>query len=64
MTEKEFREKFSVRMCDKCCATCRHGRDLCDDGAYDCVHPLLEGGTVTDCIVTSAEFVCDAWERQ
>lgn len=60
MTEQEFREEFSVRTCGKCCATCKHGRDLCDDGVYDCVHPALEG----DSILTSAECVCDAWERQ
>ena len=59
MTEKEFRRRFSVRMCAKCCATCKYGRDLCDDGAYDCVHPHLDG----DNMVTSAEDVCDAWER-
>lgn len=57
MTGKQFREKFKVRMCTKCCATCIYGRDLCDDGAYNCVHPELEG----ECIVTSAEDVCDAW---
>lgn len=60
MTEDEFRKKFNVRMCDRCCASCRHGRDLCDDGAYDCVHPKLDG----DNIIVSAESVCDAWESQ
>lgn len=49
-----------VRQCDKCCATCKHGRDLCDDDVYDCVHPKLEG----DYIVTSSSYVCDAWEKQ
>ena len=60
MTGMEFKEKMRVRMCEKCCATCKHGRDLCDEGAYDCVHPCLEG----DSIVTSAEDVCYAWEKQ
>lgn len=60
MLEDEFRKKFNVRMCEKCCATCRHGRDLCDDGAYNCLHPLIrEEG---ESILTSAESVCDAWE--
>lgn len=58
MTENEFREKFMVRQCDKCCATCKHGRDLCDDDVYNCVHPKLEG----DYIITSSSYVCDAWE--
>ena len=60
MTGPDFKEKMRLRMCEKCCATCKHGRDLCDDGAYDCVHPHLDG----DFIITSAECVCDAWERQ
>ena len=35
MPEKEFREKNNVRMCEKCCATCAYGIDLCDDGRLD-----------------------------
>lgn len=58
MKEKEFIEKHNVRTCGKCCATCKHGRDLCTDGVYDCVHPDLEG----ESIIVSSESVCDAWE--
>lgn len=57
MPEKEFREKNNVRMCEKCCATCAYGIDLCDDGIYSCKHPDLAG----DYIMTSSESVCNAW---
>lgn len=58
MTGKEFAEKYNRRMCEKCCASCIYGRDLMCDGAYDCVHPDLNG----DSIITEAESVCDAWK--
>lgn len=58
MTYGEFREKYRVREVEKCCATCRHSIDLCDDGAHECHHSDLDG----DYIINKAEDVCDVWE--
>lgn len=58
MTCGEFRKRYNVREVERCCATCRHGRDLCDDGAYECHHADMEG----DYILNFAEDVCDVWE--
>ena len=58
MTCREFREKHRVGGVEKCCATCRHSIDLCDDGACECHHPDLEG----DYIINLGEDVCDVWE--
>ena len=58
MTGEEFKKKHNVRTCGKCCATCKHGRDLCDDDVYNCVHPEMDG----DYAVTFSSYVCDAWE--
>jgi hypothetical protein len=60
MTGKEFREIRKVRPCEKCCATCKHGRDLCDDGLYQCVHPDM--AICGDYIYTDGTDVCDVWE--
>lgn len=60
MTDEEFKDRYRVRICNRCCASCKHGRDMCDDGAYYCVHPALEG----ESIIVSSESVCDAWEKQ
>lgn len=56
MSEQQFREKFKVRTCTKCCANCLYGRDLCDDGMYNCVHPELE-----EPILNYGEDVCNGW---
>lgn len=58
MTAEEFKDRYRVRECNRCCASCRHGRDLCDDGVCQCVHPKLDG----DSLYTSLDSVCDAWE--
>lgn len=60
MKVEEFKKKHNLGECDKCCATCRHGRDLCDDGVSECVHPDLEG----DSMITDMHDVCNAWERE
>ena len=60
MNEKEFREKHNVRQCEKCCGNCAHGRDLCDDGMSQCVHPDLGD----ESIITSLDDVCDAWKAK
>ena len=58
MTVEEFKEKNNVRSCVKCCATCSHGRDLCDDGMYECAHKDLDGNSM----YTGAYSLCDKWE--
>ena len=60
MTGKEFRVIRKVRPCEKCCATFKHGRDLCDDGMYQCVHPDM--AICGDYIYTDGTDVCDVWE--
>ena len=59
MTAEQFKKANNLRDCEKCCATCRHGRDLLDDGVHQCVH-----GDVDDQkgLFTYAEQVCDKWE--
>ena len=56
MTSQQFKEKHGVRSCERCCANCRYGRDLCDDGVVECVHPDLEESFYSD-----LSGVCDAW---
>lgn len=56
--EDEFVKKFRLRHCEKCCWSCKHGIDLCNDGVYECVHPCLNGKS----ILTLSANVCDAWE--
>lgn len=57
MTLQQFKEKYGVRSCEKCCANCRYGRDCCDDGIVACVHPDLEEYFYSD-----LSGVCDAWD--
>lgn len=64
MNEKEFREKNHVRHCERCCGNCAHGRDLCDDGVSECVHPDLGDEFPTHSIITSLYDVCDAWKEK
>lgn len=59
LSAKQFKEKYIVCQCQKCCATCKHGRDLCDDGCYQCKHPALDDD---DRLFTSESMVCIAWE--
>ena len=59
LSAKQFKEKYIVCQCQKCCATCKHGRDLCDDGCYQCKHPALDDD---DMLITSESRVCTAWE--
>ncbi len=59
LSAKQFKEKYIVCQCQKCCATCKHGRDLCDDGCYQCKHPALDDD---DMLFTSESMVCVAWE--
>ena len=42
MTAEQFKRHFDVRECEKCCATCKHGVDMCDDGLFWCKHPLVK----------------------
>lgn len=58
LTEEQFKEKYLLRQCEKCCATCKHGVDMCDDGCYWCKHPLVKD----DSLYTSESMVCAAWE--
>jgi len=59
MTAEQFKKANNLRSCGRCCATCRHGRDLCDDGMYMCVHKDMDG----DSMYTDAESLCDKWEE-
>ena len=58
MTLQQFKDKYGVRSCEKCCANCRYGRDLCDDGVVECVHPDLE-----ESFYSELSGVCDAWSN-
>ena len=58
MTQEEFKKKYNVRRCEKCCGNCVHSVDKMDDGLQDCVHPLLKG---TDLVVLESD-VCDLWK--
>lgn len=61
MTAEQFKKANNLRDCEKCCATCRHGRDLLDDGVHQCVHGDLDDPTG---LFTYAEQVCDKWEER
>jgi len=58
MTTFEFKKKFNLRTCEKCCSNCKHGHDLMDEGMSECTHPKMDGDT----IITAMEDVCDVWE--
>ena len=58
LTDEQFKEKYLVRRCEKCCATCKHGVDMCDDGCYWCKHPAVKN----ESLYTSESMVCAAWE--
>jgi hypothetical protein len=60
ISSEEFEKSFGVRQCPRCCGTCRHGRDMCNDGCYRCKHPTLKED---DVLYTSADSVCSAWEQ-
>lgn len=60
LTAAEFREKYIVVQCEKCCATCRHGVDLMDYGCYQCKHPSIKDGVQ---VFTTMSDVCVAWEK-
>ena len=59
MTADQFEKANNLRDCEKCCATCRNGRDLHDGGVHKCVH-----GDLDDRMYTNAEQVCDKWEKR
>lgn len=59
MTAEQFKKANNLRDCEKCCATCRHGRDLLDDGVHACKHGDLDDKAG---MYTFAEQVCDKWE--
>ena len=59
MKAEQFKKANNLRSCGKCCATCRHGRDLLDDGVHQCVHDDLDDPTD---LYTDATDVCDQWE--
>ena len=61
MTAKEFSKINNLRDCERCCSTCRHGRDLLDDGIYQCVHGDLDDAPLS--LYTDAAKVCDKWEK-
>ena len=54
----EFRQKFHVRACEKCCESCKHGH-LDERGTNLCEHPDLDEG---DEFATCLSDVCDKWE--
>lgn len=60
MTAEQFKKENHLRICGKCCATCRHGRDLLDDGTFRCVHSDLKDERTG--LYTDAALVCDKWE--
>lgn len=61
MPEEEFRKKFHVRQCKKCCGTCAHSIDCMDDGVYNCVHPHLK--SVGEYLLVRESDVCDLWRE-
>ena len=56
MTAEKFKKDNHLRSCGRCCATCKHGSDLCDDGVHEC--KLVDD----DILRTDATDVCDKWE--
>ena len=36
MTAEQFKKQNHLRECGRCCATCKHGSDLCYDGVHEC----------------------------
>ena len=60
MTAEQFKKENHLRSCGKCCATCKHGRDLLDDGIHQCVHSDLKDERTG--LYTDAAHVCDKWE--
>ena len=60
MTAEQFKKENHLRICGKRCATCRHGRDLLDDGTHQCVHSDLKDERTG--LYTDAALVCDKWE--
>lgn len=60
LTANQFREKNIVVPCQRCCASCKHGVDMMDDGCYQCKHPSLKDGEL---LYTSMSDVCVAWEK-
>jgi hypothetical protein len=61
MTAEQFKKANNLRGCEKCCSTCRNGRDLLDDGVYQCVHVDVDK---TKGLFTYADQVCDKWEKR
>ena len=61
MTAGQFKKANNLRDCEKCCATCRHGRDLLDGGVYNCMHGDLDSPPG---MYTNAEQVCDKWGKR
>ena len=58
MSAKDFRARFILYQCHKCCGTCKHGVDMYD-GCYQCKHPAVNDD---DTLYTSESMVCLAWE--
>lgn len=58
---EEFRKKYGLRRCEKCCATCKFG-EIGYDGSVECLHPDLGG--VQEYVYGTWQFcVCDAWKK-
>lgn len=56
---EQFRKKHNHRPAERTCANCKYGEDCGDELCLDCLHP--DAG---ERLVTSAEYVCDAWEGE
>lgn len=54
----EFRQKFHVRACEKCCESCKHGH-IDERDTNLCEHPELDEG---EGFATCLSDVCDKWE--
>lgn len=54
---EQFKKKHNHRPANRTCATCKYGAECGDELCLDCLHP--DAG---ERLVTSAEYVCDAWE--
>ena len=60
MTWHEFKEAHHLRMADRCCLNCEHGREDYDGESY-CHHPAIEEGRYSR---SNWSDVCDMWEKK
>ena len=58
MPRAEFEKKYRFRICEKCCATCKHIWSRRGDDVRKCVHPEHKGEQME----VFESDVCDAWE--